>query len=480
MKKYMLLFSLIFLQSLILQSKFTVYADKTTTEATTEQTSNSGSGKGIGQGSVTDKDLKDKYGVSDTAIERAKGWVSVFQADGWSDAAIGGTLGNAIAESTWNPLCEETGGEGGGLFQYTPVTNFSNSKENKNCKHKKGSCQGQQICSDGACQCAYEIINLDSLIQSYHGDFKKYNDYVDSGKAKNHVSSRYKDAKGSDVPKLSNADIKGIDGFRTLTSPYEASIIFHIVSERSAALNCPIFNWSLDRVVYNGVKAGDMYVEGFSKGGTRMKASNTVYEWINGSSGGSTELSDEAKQAGAEIAMTLVANGYWNEHDLEAYTKLNEINIDEEWLKDALKENLAQQELQTLSRWQENSTAIKSDSTLVKIMRVTMQVFGILITLWGLLFYIAYWLDRLNNFIDIDFVSIMSLNKLQISEDESDCNFKLTEMKGKGKRTINHAMCLGISVTVIAFGALIMTGVLFNLVSKLVIWVSHIFDKGVS
>ena len=68
-----------------------------------------------------------------------KGWVVVLQADGYSNAAISGLLANSLQESGCNPssyTLESSGNYSGGLFGFTPMTNFSNSDFNKQCTHE--------------------------------------------------------------------------------------------------------------------------------------------------------------------------------------------------------------------------------------------------------------------------------------------------------------------------------------------------------
>ena len=85
-----------------------------------------------------------------------------------------------------------------------------------------------------------------------------------------------------------------------------------------------------------------------------------------------------------------------------------------------------------------------------------------------LLIYIAYWFDRLNNLVDIELLSILTLNKLRLSDTEESCDFRLSGL-GKGEaRTVNHRAILEICIIGVAFGALIISGYLYLVILYLV------------
>lgn len=436
--------------------------------------SDSGGTGGIGQGEVSDSDLASALGVSADTVESMKGWAAVCLADGWNCNAIGGMLGNVSGESGYNPLCAESGGSGGGLFQFTPISKFSDSDYNKNCTHTKGSCQGADICADGSCQVAYEIAHLDGAMKSAYdsGWFTKFNAYVDAGTAKSYTSTRYSNINGSQVVKLSTTEVQSGAEYKALSSYTDACAIFHMACEISAALDCPVFGWDVNREVYNGVKAGDMYVEGFSTEHTRMKSAEKIVKWLNGGDTGS--LGDDAKNEGNKVAEQLVKNGYWEESQLMEYNRLTEQNIQAEYLDKATKENLNGNELSSVVNWKSNANKLEEENKVVKVMRKIVMFMGIILTVWSILLYCAYWLDRFNNFIDIDFVALLTFNKLRISDDEAECTFKMGKALSKGTKTVNHVSILEICILSIAFAVLMITGVLFKLIVMLVFKIDEI------
>lgn len=167
--------------------------------------------------------------------------------------------------------------------------------------------------------------------------------------------------------------------------------------------------------------------------------------------------------------------GYYDEKDLSAYCELAEVDMSALYLDAAQLDNLSQSEVQSIDSWKGNIGMNDADRGFRGVLRRLVQLFGILLTLWALLLYIAYWVDRLNNFIEIDLVSILTLGKFRISDSEDESTYKMFHNRGKGQRTVNHRNIITISVIALAFGALLMTGTLYKAITKLVIFVIHIF-----
>ena len=194
--------------------------------------------------------------------------------------------------------------------------------------------------------------------------------------------------------------------------------------------------------------------------------------------GGVSQKADTkvAENLGVDTSVA-IKNGYYNENELAAYMKLTEMNIQLDLLDEATLNNLTGDEAGSIDNWKENVGERKKNFNW--FIRVGIQVLGILLTLWGILFYLAYWLDRLNNFVELDFVSILTMNKMQISGDESESTFKLTDIKSKEKILINHTNAITISVIAIAFGSLLLTGLIYNFVFWIVRQIAKVIGLAV-
>lgn len=205
-------------------------------------------------------------------------------------------------------------------------------------------------------------------------------------------------------------------------------------------------------------------------------ASVTLKTASHGTNAG-TATDDEGNATGENtIGLSQEAMmGGLTEKELSAYCQLSEANIQDMYISDAQIENLSQSEVQSVDSWKDNIGMNDADKGFRGVLRRLVQLFGILLTLWALLLYIAYWVDRLNNFIEIDLVSILTFGKFRISDSEDESTYKMFHNKGKGQRTVNHRNIITISVIALAFGALLMTGTLYKAITKLVIFIIHIF-----
>lgn len=172
---------------------------------------------------------------------------------------------------------------------------------------------------------------------------------------------------------------------------------------------------------------------------------------------------DTTQQVSAQFAQ-----GYYSEDQLSAFNKLCEMNFTE-LIGEANKDNLTSKELSSLDVWKDVVEDDKENEGFIHIVRVFVSLFGILLMVWCVLIYLAYWFDRINNLFDFDLLVILTLGKLRISETEEDCTFSLASLtKETGIRTVNHRAVLGICITGIAFGVIVISGYLYKAISALV------------
>ena len=170
----------------------------------------------------------------------------------------------------------------------------------------------------------------------------------------------------------------------------------------------------------------------------------------------------------------LTESGFFTESALTNYAALSEINIDAVYLVDAIRDNLSSQELKTLSDWERNVEVNSFENTMVIGARKILVFFGILVEVWAILLYISYWFDKLNNFIPIDLLCILSLGRLRITDDEREATYSLRDNSSRSKvKTVNHRAILFIVVISLAFGTLIITGKIFFIFEELITKVKY-------
>ena len=167
-------------------------------------------------------------------------------------------------------------------------------------------------------------------------------------------------------------------------------------------------------------------------------------------------------EVGAQI-IGVSTDAFWGEENLGSYMKLSEFNINE-ILVDASRENLTQPDLTSLSDWEDN---ISEEFILVRILRVIVMLVGILLTIWSILVYIAFWFDRLNPFIAVDTLGILTIGKFHAAAEDKDSNFNLNNII-RDKVVVGHRDVILISIIGLIFSSLVLTGKLFTMIAALV------------
>lgn len=167
--------------------------------------------------------------------------------------------------------------------------------------------------------------------------------------------------------------------------------------------------------------------------------------------------------------------GYCSEQELASWCTIKEMNIQSLYLDGAMRDNLSSKETGVLSDWELNVDMGEESNGLISFLRQMVQLFGIVFTVWMIFIYIAYWLDRLNTFFDIDFLGILTFKKLVISPTEEECNFSVTN-KGGDTRTVNHKTLLKLCITGIAFGCLIVSGFFYKVLSYIIFRITQFLN----
>lgn len=188
---------------------------------------------------------------------------------------------------------------------------------------------------------------------------------------------------------------------------------------------------------------------------------------VTGSANDKSTSSSSSNSLGVPNA---VFGGYCGENEISQYCMLSEANIDAQYIEYAKRDSLTSKETGVLSDWEMNVDMGEESNGLIGFLRQMTQLFGILFTVWMILIYLAYWWDRLNTFIDLDLLGILTFKKLVISPDESECTFSVSNNSSAGgeARTVNHKTLLKICITGLAFGCLIISGTFYKILSIII------------
>ena len=90
--------------------------------------------------------------------------------------------------------------------------------------------------------------------------------------------------------------------------------------------------------------------------------------------------------------------------------------------------------------------------------------------------YLAYWVDRINNFVDVEFLKLLTFNKLTMSEDEEECTYSIKSALKAGTKTVNHRAIIKVTIVGELFAVLLITGAVYKLVLWIIALVSQLLD----
>lgn len=346
-----------------------------------------------------------------------RGW-AFLRRSGYSKATSAGVLGNIDQENTFNP-------SGGGKHSYIQMDDGVWSDFCAWAKKEK------QDSSDIAVQIRYALGTMRD---------KNWGEDV--------VSPKYQGWKESkDI-------VLGVEGFM-------------VAFER-----CVNGNYSLQKLK----KKGTQHL--YQDGDKRIVYAKSIYKTLAGSdpqedtssasSKGKDKGSSSKTETKAQVIAELKAVGAYNEKDIEAFDKLNEIPIDSKYLGGLSRDGLDQTRTTGLSDWEDNVRLLSGDSFIVRILRVIIVGIGICMVVWSLFLYTAYWFDRINVFFDIDLLGILSFGRLHKSDNELECTFQMKDFGKTNTMTVNHKAVLRICIFGIMIGVSIVSGLFYKILGGFV------------
>lgn len=163
---------------------------------------------------------------------------------------------------------------------------------------------------------------------------------------------------------------------------------------------------------------------------------------------------------------TQFVSGSWSELDLSVYQALSEPNLEETLLNQAQHDNLGQKDLEGLTNWERNHAGNLKENGYIATLRWVVVIVGILMTIWALFAYLAFWFDHINSFVYLDALHILTFGQLHICPPGEKPTFSLGK-KVKDK-TVSHWQMVCICMTAILFGSMLISGVFYNAVNRLV------------
>lgn len=448
--------------------------------------STSVSSTGDTDSSSTDKDVKfektedllKKIGLSEDKKDSLEKYAQYLIGLGYSEAATAGILANMRAESSFNPLASEPGGKNGGLFGFTPMTKFSDSKFNKDCTHKKGTAGGQSVCSDGECQVLYVLNFLKGAIDANAGRIHNANKFFSNATEATLEPDLYS-AWGKKVKFPSKIEeVKNLDEYKKVKDPISAAAIFSICYEVCAGTYEPCgisgVNYHSPHPNYPNKTWHDFTLHEFNVNEGRLSYAEPIYEWLSGS-----EFKQSKPDKAVKMAEEAKKKGYLSEEELSAWTKI----VNEKFInyKAVTRNSLSQSELRGLTQWENNvdyDDISGSGHGFMHFFNKLIMILAIILIVYGTLLYCAFWFDKINPLcLPFSLLGILTFNKLQTAPTEEECNFSAKNLfvSHEGSRFVNHKYIIAVCLMILIFATLILTGVFSRLMRSLINFVAGFF-----
>jgi hypothetical protein len=317
---------------------------------------------------------------------------------------------------------------------------------------------------------------------------------------KGNVGDDEYDVSGSDVDmivKFGGKDIKDMtkEELRLMFKVFYNNDYFVVMGIREGKANGPADTAYKGGhvVLFAGCDADSIYINDSSPGAVKNFTSDDSYKdspvrWISVvkcsdvstksiCGGGDVKITTNDRIAAESLGIepSILEKSIDNEALISSYCKLMESDL-ESVLDGVNRDNLTGDQLDSLKTWEDiNADSSKKGGVLYWI-RLIMMWLGIALVVWAVLLYVSFWFDRANNFIDISFVTVLTLGKLTTSETDEEYTFG--DKNSKGIKTINSRILTKICVLSIVVGALIISGTLYTLIAKLVNFVMTLIAKG--
>ena len=355
--------------------------------------------------------------IPEENLKNAKELWDILIKNGFSEAAAAGVLGNADQESMFTPVFE--GDSYQGLYQMSSdqVANCINWCNGQSPKLEPESIKGQ---------------TMFLLACTWESDFSSFGTQ------------------------------QGLDAFKKMKDVVMATGEFCACYERA-------------------VGGSDIYAgngRGYQQLRTREKYAQAFYKLYTGSEPSSSDDDDansskDGKKNGlldgsAVSLMSVKGAKLLDEGYFSSFSGLNE-----EALCLPSSFDLPLKDLTELSSWKKNIKYAEDDRSL-RYPRAVVMIIGILVTIYSILLYIAYQFDRINNFIELDALGILTFGKLRISPDDRKSTFN---DKHQERKVVVHRDIIIVCLVGIAIGVLLISGKIFEVVVYLMLKIQEVFSK---
>lgn len=345
---------------------------------------------------------------------------SALKTTGFSDYESAAILVNMNRESSIRPDAEQGGGKAIGLIQWDGGRRVSLQKFSQELGDTKFTLSGYNV-GDIGTQVAFILEELE--VQNQWG-----------GKAPSNYTSISLDEANKEINDTSIDLTKTVtkDEWRAMTNVVAMSLYFTSQFERCGY----------------GI---DIFGEG-------AKQAPEMYKVITGADP-STESDKETNES---IANALALSGIWSEKEF-----VNFCGLTETVLEFPNRDDLSDEQIKGVVDWK-NNIDYENDDGFIRYLRVFVMLAGIVFLVWIVLIYLSYWFDRINNFVDIDLLPMITFGRLRVAPEEHECTFNPKSFVKGQAQTVNHKVVICVCLIGLFFAVLVISGHLYTLLNALV------------
>lgn len=157
---------------------------------------------------------------------------------------------------------------------------------------------------------------------------------------------------------------------------------------------------------------------------------------------------------------------------LDEYEIIEKNQLIESQLDLTSRDNCSLLEVTELENWKDNLQLQKEDGV-YRYIRASFLFVGILITIYSMLLFIAFQFDRVNNFVEIELLCILTLGKLQRAPDENSSTFTPDNPR---TRLVTQKDIIGVTLAGVTIGVLLISGKVFSIIQFLLDKIDGIFN----
>lgn len=132
-------------------------------------------------------------------------------------------------------------------------------------------------------------------------------------------------------------------------------------------------------------------------------------------------------------------------------------------------DTLSVEQKSELKTWKDN---IKDSSNKpIKVLRAFIAFSGIIFTIYAIFIYLAYWFDRINNFIDLALLPVLTFGRLCISPDDKTSTYA---SKQEGIKVVVHKDIIIACISCFSIGIMLLTGKIYTIVYYVIFYLREI------